>query len=134
MDGRNMALYIGHKFYQIYQSCVNIEFLCLSFRLVAILTNLILIAGDININPGALTYCGIWVDCQLIILQKKICSKPSLLYGFDIVRETHLTSTIDYVDFEIDGHTIKRCNHPDHRIHRDESIHTRTLKYGSFPH
>ena len=113
----NITVYIGLKFSQKCQSCINFKLFCMSFCLATVLASLILLAGDIFTNPGPLTFCH-W---NLGGLQTDNFAKKYLLEAFlavndfDIVvlGETHLTSKIDEDDLEIDGYTNKRCDHPD---------------------
>ena len=96
-------------------SCINCK-LCLSFWLATVLASLLLLAGDIHKNPGPLTFChwnlgGLPTDN----FAKKKNLLEAFLTDFDIVilGETHLTSQIYEDDLEIDGYSIKRCDHPD---------------------
>ena len=98
-------------------SCINYKLVCLSLWLTTVLANRVLLAGDIHTNPGPLTFChwklgGLPTDN---FARKHLLEAFLAVNDFDIVvlGETHFTSQIDEDNLEIDGYSIKRCDHPD---------------------
>ena len=95
----------------------NYKLLCLSSCLSTVLASPVLLAGDIQRNPGPLTFChwnmgGLPTDN---FVEKHLLEAFLDVNDFDIVflAETHITSQIDEDGLEIEGYSIKKCGHPD---------------------
>ena len=85
--------------------------------IASMLALLILQCGDVQINPGPLTFCH-WNLRGLTInnfMKKSLLQAFLSVNNFDIIilGETHLTSKIADTELDIEGYSFKRCDHPD---------------------